>query len=94
MTYNDPALTVQMTPAIQRVAGPGKALPAPQNTGAEDFAFFQEKVPGLFILLGTITPGRTPVPNHSPHFTIDESSLVLGVRALSNLAVDFLESKK
>ncbi len=94
VTYNDPQLTAQMTPTLQRVAGPGKAVPAPQNTGAEDFAFFQEKIPGLFIILGTNPPGKTPVPNHSPHFTIDESALVLGVRALSNLAVDFLESKK
>ena len=94
VTYNDPQLTAQMTPTLQRVAGPGKALPAPQNTGAEDFAFFQEKIPGLFIILGTNPPGKKPVPNHSPHFTIDESALVLGVRALSNLAVDFLESKK
>ena len=94
VTYNDPSLTVQMTPTLQRVAGAGKALPAPQNTGAEDFAFFQEKVPGLFIILGTNPPGKTPVPNHSPNFTIDERALVLGVRAMSNLAVDFLESKK
>ena len=94
VTYNDPGLTARMTPTLQRVAGPGKALPAPQNTGAEDFAFFQEKIPGLFIILGTNLPGKTPVPNHSPHFTIDESALVVGVRAMSNLAVDFLESKK
>jgi len=94
VTYNDPQLTAQMSPTLQRVAGPGKAVPAPQNTGAEDFAFFQEKIPGLFIILGTNPPGETPVPNHSPHFTIDESALVVGVRALSNLAVDFLESKK
>ena len=94
VTYNDPQLTAQMTPTLQRVAGPGKALPAPQNTGAEDFAFFQEKIPGLFIILGTNPPGKKPVPNHSPHFTIDESALVLGVRALSNLTMDFLESKK
>jgi amidohydrolase len=94
VTYNDPALTVQMTPTLQRVAGPGKALPAPQNTGAEDFSFFQEKIPGLFFILGTNAPGQKPVPNHSPHFTIDEGALGLGVRAMSNLAVDFLESKK
>ncbi len=94
VTYNDPGLTAQMTPTLQRVAGPGKAVPAPQNTGAEDFAFFQEKIPGLFIILGTNPPGKPPVPNHSPHFTIDESALVVGVRAMTNLAVDFLESKK
>jgi amidohydrolase len=94
VTYNDPGLTAQMTPTLQRVAGPGKAVPAPQNTGAEDFAFFQEKIPGLFIILGTNPPGKTPVPNHSPHFTIDESALVIGVRAMSNLAMDFLEGKK
>jgi len=60
--------------------------------GAEDFSFYQEKVPGLFFFLGIIPPGGKIIPNHSPHFYIDESALVIGVQALSNLAVDYLES--
>ncbi|HVS32223.1 MAG TPA: M20/M25/M40 family metallo-hydrolase, partial [Thermoanaerobaculia bacterium] len=61
--------------------------------GAEDFSFFQEKVPGLFIWLGTRPKNQTPeqaASNHSPHFYVDESGLGLGVRALANLTVDYL----
>jgi len=94
VTFNDPQLTAQMTPTLQRTIGKGKIHTAPQVTGAEDFAFYQEKIPGVFFFLGITPPGARPIPNHSPHFFVDESALVVGVRAMSNLAVDFLESKK
>jgi amidohydrolase len=81
-----------MESTFHRIVGKDKALPALQRTGAEDFSFYQEKVPGLFFFLGIIPPGGKIIPNHSPHFYIDESALVIGVQALSNLAVDYLES--
>jgi metal-dependent amidase/aminoacylase/carboxypeptidase family protein len=61
--------------------------------GAEDFSFYQEKVPGLFFWLGT-RPANVreadAASNHSPLFYIDESGLLLGVRALSHIALDYL----
>jgi metal-dependent amidase/aminoacylase/carboxypeptidase family protein len=65
---------------------------APQ-TWAEDFSCYQEEIPGLFFYLGVRTPGadRASFPtNHSPRFILDEDALVLGVRLLSALAVDYL----
>ncbi len=95
MTYNDAALTARMVPTLRRVAGPEGVVLGRATLGAEDFAFYQEKVPGLFFWLGTRPPEQTAeeaAPNHSPLFYVDERGLLLGVKALANLAVDFLSS--
>jgi amidohydrolase len=94
--FNDPALTARMVPVLERVAGPERASVIPPLTVGEDFAFYQEKVPGLFFFLGTNAPGADPskaAPNHSPHFTVDDSALLVGVRALASLAVSYLEDR-
>ena len=97
VTVNDPALTEAMAPTLARVAGEGKAQVVPKVMGSEDFSFFQRVVPGLFFFLGVVPEGQDPkdvAPNHSPRFFIDEKSLVVGVRALANVACDFLEAKR
>ena len=95
VTVNDPVLTEAMLPSLRRVAGTEQVHLVPKVMGSEDFAFFQRVSPGLFIFLGVVPPGTNPLtaaPNHSPRFYVDEACLVLGVRALANLACDFLES--
>jgi amidohydrolase len=93
VTANDPALTARMLPTLERVA-PGRVKESELITGAEDFTFFQREVPGLFFFLG-ITPkaemGKA-AQNHSPRFFVDETALITGVRALTNLAVDYMQS--
>ena len=93
VTYNDPELTRRMAPTLERVAGPGKAVPSPPTTGAEDFSYFQQEIPGLYFFLGVI-PEDIPLdrayPNHSPYFFADEAALPLGIRALANLVVDYM----
>jgi amidohydrolase len=95
VTANDPALTARMMPTLERVAG-GRLVELQKITGAEDFTYFQREVPGVFIFLG-ITPadqvGKAP-QNHSPKFLVDEQALVTGVRALTQLAADFLFSDR
>ena len=94
VTVNDPALTEAMRPTLARVAGPNRLALVPKVTGSEDFSFFQRVVPGLFIFLG-VTPEEQDLsnaaPNHSPRFFVDERCLVTGVRALANLAADYLQ---
>ena len=93
VTSNDAALTARMLPTLQRVA-PGKVQESELITGAEDFAYYQRVVPGLFFFVGITPPpevGRAPA-NHSPFFTVDESALVTGVRALTQLAADYLQA--
>jgi len=97
VTYNDPDLTRRMVPTLERVAGPGMASEVPPITGSEDFSYYQQEVPGLFFFLGVIPDSIPPAeaaPNHSPYFFADEAALPVGVRALANLAVDFLAGEK
>lgn len=96
VTVNDPKLTERMTPTLRKVAGADNLVLAPKLTGAEDFSFYQEQIPGLFFFVG-ISPKGTDLTqvayNHSPRFYIDESGLLLGARALAHVAVDYLQSK-
>ena len=90
VTVNDPALTERMTPSLRRVAGEGLTVMAP-SLGAEDFSYFAQEAPGLFLGLGVAPEDPSLVhPNHSPYFYADERALPLGVRALASLAVDYL----
>jgi amidohydrolase len=94
VTYNDPVLTEKMLPSLNKTAGEGNIILREAVTGAEDFSFFQEKVPGLFIFLGGMPKGKNPIDapsHHTPDFFIDESSFTLGIKALSNLTLDYLE---
>ena len=97
VTYNDPALTAKMLPTLEAVAGKNNILLKPAVTGAEDFSFFQEKVPGLFIFLGGMPKGQNPLKtasHHTPDFFIDESGFTLGVKALTNLTLDYMNMAK
>jgi amidohydrolase len=96
VTYNDPKLTEKMLPTLQATAGAANVLLRPAVTGAEDFSFFQEKIPGLFIFLGGMPKGQDPVKtaaHHTPDFYIDESGFSLGVKALCNLTLDYMAGK-
>ena len=77
----------------QSVAGADRLLKGLPRTGAEDFSFLSQRAPGLYFWLGVRSPAvaeEDAASIHSPLFTVDESALILGVRALANLAVDFL----
>jgi len=93
VTWNDPDLAERMASSLERVAG-GRFNPNGQpTTTAEDFAWYQKKVPGLFFFLGTAPEGAdlsTQPANHSPRFNPDERALITGVRALASVAVDYL----
>ena len=56
-TINDARLTAQMTPSLERVPG-GKAMVIPKGTGGEDFSFFAQKAPGLFVMIGATPVGK------------------------------------
>lgn len=91
ITYNDPELTSQMLPTLQKVAGTDKVELVKATTGGEDFSFFQEKVPGFYFFLGgQPLDSAEPAPHHTPDFYIDESGFVLGVKVMSQLALDYL----
>ena len=96
ITFNNEALTKKMIPTLERVAGDDKVYEIDAITGAEDFSYFQNEVPGLYFFLGgtPLNMEESEAPSHhTPSFFVDDASMLLGVKALSNLAVDFLKLK-
>ena len=94
ITFNHVELTSQMLPTLQRIALKENVIEVDAITGAEDFSFFQQKVPGLYFFLGgkplSLSPEKA-AGHHTPDFILDESGFVLGVKTLSALALDYLE---
>ena len=94
VTYNDPKLTDQMVPSLEAVAGKSNVKITPAATGAEDFSFYQQKVPGFFYFLGGMAKGKKvedAAPHHTPDFQIDEGGFVLGMKSLCHLTTDYME---
>jgi amidohydrolase len=94
VTLNDPELTAKMLPSLEAAAGAENVRLIKAITGAEDFSFFQRRVPGMYFFLGAMPKGKKvegAAPHHTPDFYIDQSCLKLGVRALSYLALDYMD---
>lgn len=97
VVVNDVGLTQRMLPSLARVARGGQVEEIPYVTGAEDFAFFGQKVPALFFFVGSTPDGvdAAQAPsNHSPLFYLDEVSLPVGLRATLAVAVDYLQGTR
>jgi amidohydrolase len=97
VTYNDPQLTEKMVSSLQRAAGVENVIRINPDTGAEDFAYYQEKVPGLFFFVGACPPSIDPskaASHHTPDFMMDEGSMITGVKALLNLTFDYMSTTK
>jgi amidohydrolase len=96
VTYNDPKLTARVLPSLQKIAGAGNVTEIPLITGAEDFAYFAEKVPSFFFMVGVTPKGAnviTAPANHSPLFYLDETAIPLATRAMTAVAVDYLNAR-
>ena len=95
ITYNDPDLTKKMLPTLQLIAGKENVILSNAVTGAEDFSYFQDEVPGLYYFLGG-TPKSVPEndapSHHTPDFYVDDSSMSLGIKTMTQLALDYLKN--
>ena len=92
VTRNDPTLYRQMAPTLEVVAG-DRFIEATQTTTAEDFSYFANEVPGLFLFLGVAPDDPSLIhPNHSPRFYADERALPVGVEALTSMTLDYMMS--
>lgn len=92
VTVNDPKLTLWSLPTLTRVAGEKGVMHIPKTGGGEDFSYFQQNVPGAFFFIGITPRGKDPQQapaNHSPYFYVDEAGLLLGLRVLTHLVVDY-----
>ena len=91
-TINDPELCKQMIPTLERVVGKDNLKMMDPVMGGEDFALFANEVPGIYYRLGVVKPGTTSGWIHTPTFRADDSCLEVGIRAMSNMVVDYLKS--
>ena len=96
ITFNNIELTNKMIPTLKDVLGDEHVNLAPAITGAEDFSFYQKKIPGFFFWLGGCpldTPEKEAAPHHTPDFYVDDSGMIYGVKAMSRLVVDYMDMK-
>lgn len=97
VTYNDPGLTSKMLGSLNRTVGSNNVVLLKASTGAEDFSFYANSVPGLFIRLGGLPASHTEgdyIPaHHTPDFYVDDVGLIHGLRAMVNLTVDYMNMK-
>lgn len=97
VTFNNEKLTAEMLPSLQKAAGKENVNLAHAVTGAEDFSFFQQKVPGMYFFIGGMPKGtdvKASGPHHTPSFIIDDSAFKTGLKATCNLVLDYMEMNK
>ncbi len=94
VTFNNLELTANMIPSLQKSAGESNVMLIPPKTGAEDFSFFANEVPGFYFYIGGLPKGKDPktaASHHTPDFFLDESGFITGVNAMTNLVIDYME---
>jgi metal-dependent amidase/aminoacylase/carboxypeptidase family protein len=82
----------RMLSAIERVVGPANVKQAPPAMAADDFAYFAQVAPAFFFQLGTQQPGTTSGINHATNFVADDSSIPVGIRAMTEVLLEYLRS--
>ena len=93
ITFNDPYLYEEILPTLERVNGKKNVHLMKAITGAEDFSYFQEKVPGTYFFIGGQKPDvdlSTVAPHHTPDFYVDDSAIPTGIRSMIGLTLDYI----
>ena len=93
-TINDPELGARMLPTLERVIGVENVVELDPTMGGEDFAYFANEVPGFYFRLGQVLPGGSSGGHHTPDFQADNSAVPVGIRAMSNLLLDYLKGAR
>jgi amidohydrolase len=92
VTVNNPELSARLRPTMERIMGAQNVMTVAPTTGAEDFGFFANEVPGFFYRLGTVAPGTTSGDHHTPTFMADDAAIPIGMRVMTGLVLDYLNS--
>jgi amidohydrolase len=90
VTVNNRELANRLRPTMERIMGAENVVDVPPTTGAEDFGFFANTVPGFFYRLGTVAPGTTSGDHHTPTFMADDAAIPIGMRVMTGLVLDYL----
>ena len=94
ITYNNPELTRSMIGSLYNAIGEENVMITAASTGAEDFSFFAQEVPGMFYFVGgkpLDVSEFDAAPHHTPDFFIDESGLIVGVKGFAALTLDYMK---
>jgi len=92
VTYNDPKLVEETLPTLRRVAGDTNVVSLKPLMVSEDFSYYQKVVPGFYYHLGVGNQAKGITANwHTPEFDVDEQSLVVGVKVMSSVLLDYLD---
>lgn len=93
VTFNDAVVTEKVVNSLVKAAGEENVIRISPDTGAEDFAFFQQKVPGFFFFVGACPPDVDPAKapsHHTPDFMMDERSMLTGLKAMLMVTLDYM----
>src|SRR6266542_1519148 len=93
-TINQPELTRESLPALERAVGKEHVIRIPPAMGSEDFSYFANEVPGFYYRLGQLKAGTTSGDHHTPTYRADDSMIPVGVKAMSFLLLDYLSRHK
>ncbi len=92
LTYNDPKLVEETLPTMRRIVGEANLIAPKPFMPAEDFSHFQKVIPGFYYFLGVGNRARGITAGwHTAEFDVDEESLVVGVKVMSNVLLDYLD---
>jgi amidohydrolase len=93
-TVNDTTLTRASVPSLERAVGKDRVKQIPPAMVSEDFSVFANQVPGFYYRLGQVKPGTSSGDHHTPTYLADDSSIPVGVKAMSYVIYDFLTRQK
>ena len=89
VTFNNIALGERMKQSLIEASN-GNFAEISRRTGAEDFSYFSQEIPGLYIFLGVNDPDKmNQAGNHSPYFTVNDEALDEGLRSLIYMTIDY-----
>ncbi|NQW05350.1 MAG: amidohydrolase [Acidobacteria bacterium] len=91
VTFNNPALVTASLPALEAAVGAENLVSPPAQMVAEDFAFYQKKIPGFYFFLGVANPDKGITAMwHTEYFDIDEDALRIGMKAMASVVLQYL----
>jgi amidohydrolase len=94
VTVNDTALTLRLAPVLARVVGADHVRESPPQMGAEDFSYFAREIPGFYISVGAVPPGKASGGHHTPTFYADDGTVPVAMRVMTALVLEALAGGK
>ena len=90
VTFNNEDLVERLSPTLREATNNKFYINNSPSTGAEDFSFFSQEIPGMYFWLGVNAPGvMEAAGNHSPYFVVDDGALDEGLKSLVYLVLDY-----